>query len=76
MRYAGPVRREFGIRTAFNFLGPLTNPAGRARCWAWPTPRRVRESPAPWLAWTPHALVVHGDGGLDEIALQRADYLL
>ena len=30
MRYAGPVRREIGIRTAFNILGPLTNPA-RAR---------------------------------------------
>lgn len=31
MRYAGPVRREIGIRTVFNLLGPLTNPA-RAQC--------------------------------------------
>src|SRR3569832_1291454 len=31
MKYAGPVRREIGIRTVFNYLGPLTNPAGARR---------------------------------------------
>ena len=31
MRYAGPTRREIGVRTAFNLLGPLTNPAGTRR---------------------------------------------
>src|SRR3712207_9398559 len=31
MRHAGPTRREIGVRTAFNLLGPLTNPAGARR---------------------------------------------
>ena len=31
MRHAGPTRREIGVRTAFNLLGPLTNPAGATR---------------------------------------------
>jgi anthranilate phosphoribosyltransferase len=31
MRHAGPTRREIGVRTAFNLLGPLTNPAGTSR---------------------------------------------
>jgi anthranilate phosphoribosyltransferase len=71
MRYAGPVRREIGIRTAFNVLGPLTNPA-RAR-------HQVLGVADPILAeklahallrlGTLHALVVHGYGGLDELAL-------
>ena len=40
MRYAAPVRREIGIRTVFNILGPLTNPAGGPvpNWWGWPTP--------------------------------------
>lgn len=71
MRFAGPVRREIGIRTAFNILGPLTNPA-RAR-------HQVLGVAAPALAEklaralsrleTVHALVVHGDGGMDELSL-------
>src|SRR5204862_3232971 len=31
MRHAGPTRREIGVRTAFNLIGPLTNPAGARR---------------------------------------------
>src|SRR4029077_3540035 len=41
MRHAGPVRRELGVRTAFNLLGPLTNPAGRTR--------QLAGAPAPWF---------------------------
>ena len=69
MRHAGPVRRELGVRTVFNVLGPLTNPAGRPP----PGDRRVRrhlvEPIAQVLAQlgVDHALVVHGAGGLDEL---------
>src|SRR5262245_10029853 len=71
MRYAGPVRREIGIRTAFNILGPLTNPA-RARHQVLGVPDAgLAEKMARALARldTVHALVVHGHGGLDELAL-------
>ncbi|GAB4110184.1 MAG: anthranilate phosphoribosyltransferase [Roseiflexaceae bacterium] len=71
MRYAGPVRREIGIRTAFNVLGPLTNPA-RARHQVLGVADAVlAEKLAHALArlGTVHALVVHGHGGLDELAL-------
>jgi anthranilate phosphoribosyltransferase len=71
MRFAGPVRREIGIRTAFNILGPLTNPA-RARHQVLGVPDAVlAEKMARALSRldTVHALVVHGHGGLDELAL-------
>ena len=71
MRYVGPVRREIGIRTVFNFLGPLTNPA-RARHQVIGVPSvAVAEKIARALARldTVHALVIYGDGGLDELAL-------
>ena len=71
MRFAGPVRREIGIRTAFNILGPLTNPA-RARHQVLGVPNAaLAEKMARALSRldTVHALVVHGHGGLDELAL-------
>jgi anthranilate phosphoribosyltransferase len=71
MRFAGPVRREIGIRTAFNILGPLCNPA-RARHQVLGVPdAAMAEKMARALTrlGTVHALVVHGDGGLDELAL-------
>jgi anthranilate phosphoribosyltransferase len=71
MRFAGPVRREIGIRTAFNILGPLCNPA-RARHQVLGVPdAAVAEKMARALTrlGTIHALVVHGDGGLDELSL-------
>lgn len=71
MRFAGPVRRELGVRTVFNLLGPLTNPAGAKRQLIGVyDPSRVT-----FLARTLHllgserALVVHGDCGLDEISI-------
>ncbi|MBC8161005.1 MAG: anthranilate phosphoribosyltransferase [Roseiflexaceae bacterium] len=71
MRFVGPVRREIGIRTVFNVLGPLTNPA-RARHQVLGVPNaQIAEKLARALARldTAHALVVSGAGGLDELAL-------
>ncbi|PYS96257.1 MAG: anthranilate phosphoribosyltransferase [Acidobacteria bacterium] len=70
MRHAAPVRRELGVRTVFNLLGPLTNPAGaRHHLLGVYDPARV-EGLAEVLRelGSERALVVHGDG-LDEIAL-------
>ena len=71
MRFAAPLRREIGIRTVFNILGPLTNPAGAQR--------RLMGVGDPTLAPTiaealrlldiGRALVVHGHSGVDEISL-------
>lgn len=71
MRYAGPVRREIGIRTAFNVLGPLTNPARARHQVLGVADPILAEKLAHALArlGTQHALVVHGHGGLDELAL-------
>src|SRR5215216_965215 len=71
MRYAGPVRREIGIRTAFNILGPLTNPARARHQVLGVANADLAEKLARALSRldTVHSLVVHGRGGLDELAL-------
>jgi anthranilate phosphoribosyltransferase len=69
MREVMPVRRELALRTVFNLLGPLTNPAGARRqlmgvyaeTLVEPIGRVLRDLGAE------HALVVHGEDGLDEI---------
>ncbi len=71
MRHSATVRRELGVRTLFNLLGPLTNPAG--------APNQLLGVFSPHLTATlagvlhrlgsRHALVVHGSDGLDEITL-------
>ncbi len=71
MRHAAPVRREIGIRTVFNILGPLTNPAGaQSQLIGVAFPELgERMAEVMRLLDTHHTLVVHGEGGLDEIAL-------
>jgi len=70
MKHAGPTRREIGVRTAFNLLGPLTNPAGARR----QVVGVADPAAAPRLAAVLHmlgvdrALVVGGDG-IDELPL-------
>ncbi len=71
MRHAGPVRREIGIRTVFNILGPLTNPArARHQVVGVADPAQVTKMAAALLALgTRHALVVHGEPGIDELSI-------
>jgi anthranilate phosphoribosyltransferase len=71
MRFAGPVRREIGIRTAFNILGPLTNPARARYHVLGVADAGLAEKLAHALTRldTVHTLVVHGHGGLDELVL-------
>jgi anthranilate phosphoribosyltransferase len=70
MRHAAEVRRELGVRTVFNLLGPLTNPAGARRQLLGVYDRAKVEIVAEVLRelGSERAMVVHG-GGLDEIAL-------
>jgi anthranilate phosphoribosyltransferase len=70
MRHVGPVRRELGIPTLMNIVGPLANPAGAAR----QVVGVAEAARLPLLAGalaalgSRHALVVHGEPGLDEVS--------
>jgi hypothetical protein len=76
MKHAGPTRKEIGVRTAFNLLGPMTNPAGARR----QVVGVGAASAAPKLAevlrllGAERALVVHGDG-MDELPLDGTGVL-
>ena len=71
MKHVVPVRRELGVRTIFNFLGPLTNPAGAQYQLIGVSDRAYLEVIARSLLklGCEHALVVHGQDGLDEISV-------
>lgn len=71
MKHAIGPRREIGIRTVFNILGPLTNPAGAQAQILGVYDSNLTEVMAGVLAklGTRSAFVVHGDGGLDEVSL-------
>ena len=70
MRHAGSARRALGVRTAFNLLGPLTNPAGATRqIVGVPRPEFTELlARALLLLGSERAWVVHGADGLDEIS--------
>jgi anthranilate phosphoribosyltransferase len=71
MKYVAPVRRELGIRTLFNILGPLVNPAGANRELLGVYEEELVEPMARVLSnlGVTDALVVYGQDGLDEISL-------
>jgi len=71
MKYAAAPRREIGIRTVFNLIGPLTNPAGAGAQVVGVANGAMAEKIAMALEGLDcrHALVVHGENGLDEIAI-------
>jgi anthranilate phosphoribosyltransferase len=70
MRHAAPVRREIGVRTVLNILGPLANPAGVRRMVLGVATPAIGENMARVLGelGADHVLVVHGADGLDEIS--------
>jgi anthranilate phosphoribosyltransferase len=69
-RFVVPVRRELAVRTIFNFLGPLTNPAGARRQVVGVSDARYLETLAGALArlGTDRALLVSSEDGLDEMS--------
>ena len=71
MKLAAPLRREIGIRTIFNILGPLTNPAGAAyRVFGVADPSLADDIAHALSALGRRALVVHGENdGVDEISI-------
>src|SRR5258708_40342053 len=73
-RYVIPVRRELAVRTIFNFLGPLTNPAGATRQLIGVSDPDYLDTVAGALALlgTRHALVVSSVDGLDELSISSS----
>jgi anthranilate phosphoribosyltransferase len=73
-RYVVPVRKALAVRTAFNFLGPLTNPAGAGHQLIGVSDPAFQEVVAQALAMlgTDHSMVVHGMDRLDELSATHA----
>jgi anthranilate phosphoribosyltransferase len=77
VRHVGPARRTLGVRTIFNLLGPLSNPAGAKhqllgvfdRKWLTPMAEALRDLGAK------RAMIVHGGDGLDEITTTGVTYV-
>lgn len=77
MKHAAPVRRELGVRTLFNLLGPLTNPAGAKNQVIGVFHRDLPSKLAQVLQrlGSQHVLVVHGADGMDEISISGATHI-
>ena len=77
MKHAAPVRRELGVRTLFNLLGPLTNPAGAPNQVLGVFDRALAGKLARALQalGSRHVLVVHAEEGLDELSLASPTFV-
>jgi anthranilate phosphoribosyltransferase len=77
-RYVIPVRRQLAVRTIFNFLGPLTNPAGATRQLIGVSDPAYLETMAGALALlgTKHALLVSSEDGLDELSISAPTHVV
>ena len=71
MRYAAPVRKKLGVRTIFNVLGPLANPASATNQVLGVYQASLTEMMAEVLSklGSEHVMVVHGEDGMDEISI-------
>ena len=76
MKHAGPTRREIGVRTAFNLLGPLTNPAGTTRqlLGVGDATAAARIAEVAQRLGTERTFVIHG-AGIDELPLDDSGVL-
>ena len=77
MRHAGPVRSSLGIRTVFNFLGPLTNPAGATRLSVGTSDPGMASLMVEVLAnrGAERAFVFYGEDGLDELTTTGPSFI-
>jgi anthranilate phosphoribosyltransferase len=77
MKFVAPIRRELAIRTVFNILGPLTNPAGAKMELMGVYDQNLVEPLAQVLCnlGVKNAMVVHGEDGLDEISLSAPTFV-
>ncbi len=71
MAHVVPVRKQLGVRTIFNFLGPLTNPAGAQRQLLGVSDRHYQETIAEALVGlgSERAMVVAAEDGVDELSI-------
>ena len=78
MRFVGPVRKDLGVPTVFNFLGPLINPARTRRQLVGVSDPAMAPIMAGVLGATGsrHALIVHADDGLDELSVTSPSNVL
>jgi len=77
MKYAAGPRRELGVRTVFNILGPLTNPAGAQHQLLGVASQEIAPKMAAALQRLDggHALVVHGNDGVDELSISSPSFV-